>query len=246
MESRDEHNAEYGEHISDDHHDSNHNGGEHSGDLSHLITGYLEHLMDIFEIGIAIIVALGFIASVFPLARKIPLLLSMHTGTESYRHFLESALDLVIGIEFIKMLVKHTPGSVVEVLLFALSRHMVLAGGSARDNLLTVCAIAIIFAIRKYLFIPSFEFSEGESEIDWLTDWKEIRKKGRRRHGSTKEKVKKSTAKEEPPAESEEAAKEVAKEAAEEPKETFEKAPGIDDFREVFDEPPVTDDFREV
>lgn len=154
-----------------------HNHNE-KGDRVHKITGYLEHLMDIFEIGIAIIVAVGFIASVVLLVTEMPLLLSHSEGTAAYRHFLESALDLVIGIEFIKMLIKHTPGSVVEVLLFALSRHMVLEGGNALENLLTVCAIAVIFAIRRFLNIESFDFLAKSSDEDWLTDWKSITKKG--------------------------------------------------------------------
>ena len=165
---------------------------EPKGDKVHFITAHLEHLMDIFEIGIAVIVAFGFIISVFPLLKELPLLASMSTGTESYRHFLENALDLVIGIEFIKMLIKHTPGSVVEVLLFALSRHMVLEGGNAMENLLTVCAIALIFVIRKFLFIDSFEFLTEENKgMDWLSDWKEIRKGGAQR---VKEGIKKEKA----------------------------------------------------
>ena len=35
------------------------------------------------------------------------------------RGFLERALDIVIGVEFIKMLAKHSPGSSLEVLLYA-------------------------------------------------------------------------------------------------------------------------------
>ena len=76
------------------------------------------------------------------------------------------------------MLIKHTPGSVVEVLLFALSRHMVLEGGNALENLLTVCAIAVIFAIRRFLNIESFDFLAKSNDEDWLTDWKSIMKKG--------------------------------------------------------------------
>ncbi len=165
-------------------------GHEEKGDWIHFLTAHIEHLMDIFEIGIAVVVAFGFIFSVYPLMRELPLLGSMSTGTTAYRHFLESALDLVIGIEFIKMLIKHTPGSVVEVLLFALSRHMVLEGGNALENLLTVCAIAIIFAIRKFLFIESFEFLGDKTPgLDWLSDWKEIKKGGGKRVPRSSEKV---------------------------------------------------------
>lgn len=167
-----------GDYMSD--HDNNnvHESHESVGDRIHHVTAYLEHLMDIFEIGIAIIVAFGFIISVYPLVQELPLLGSMSQGTVSYRHFLESALDLVIGIEFIKMLIKHTPGSVIEVLLFALSRHMVLEGGNSMENLLTVCAIAIIFVIRRFLFVETFEFTSESKGPDWLSDWKEIKKAG--------------------------------------------------------------------
>ena len=169
-------------------HDNNnvHESHESVGDRIHHVTAYLEHLMDIFEIGIAIIVAFGFIISVYPLVQELPLLGSMSQGTVSYRHFLESALDLVIGIEFIKMLIKHTPGSVIEVLLFALSRHMVLEGGNSLENLLTVCAIAIIFVTRKFLFVETFEFSSTDKVPDWLSDWKEIRKGGGKVSGKAK------------------------------------------------------------
>ena len=34
-------------------------------------------------------------------------------------------MDIVIGIEFIKMLAKHSPGSSLEVLLYAIARHLV-------------------------------------------------------------------------------------------------------------------------
>lgn len=152
-------------------------GNEKEGDLIHRIAAYLEHLMDIFEVGLAIIVAVAFIASVIPLVREVPELASLSNGAEAYHHFLENTLELVIGIEFIKMLVKHTPGSVIEVLLFAISRHAILEGGNAVSNLLTVCAIALIFAIRRFLYIESFDFMSN-SKQDWLSDWKSILKKG--------------------------------------------------------------------
>lgn len=215
------------------------NEHELKGDRIHFITANLEHLMDIFEICIAIIAAFGFIISVFPLLKELPLLGSMSTGTVSYRHFLENALDLVIGIEFIKMLIKHTPGSVVEVLLFALSRHMVLEGGNAMENLLTVCAIALIFVIRKFLFIDSFEFlSEENKGQDWLSDWKEMRKRGTAKVKEGTEKEKTAMKKKKAPAEQAHAKKENVKEAV--PKKT-EKSGEKPDKSE-----PVMGEYREV
>ena len=148
------------------------------GDWIHKVIGHMEHLMDLFEIALAFIVAFGFVISVIPLLKEMPHLMSHSSGTAEFHEFLENTLTLVIGIEFIKMLIKHTPGSVVEVLLFAIARHAILAGGTALENLLTILSIAVIFAVRKFIFIESFDFLEDGSTVDWLSDWKEIIKKG--------------------------------------------------------------------
>ena len=81
---------------------------------------------------------------------------------------MERALDIVIGIEFIKMLAKHSPGSVLEVLLYAIARHMIVGHEDAVQNLVSVGAIALIFIIRKYFFVPSFgqKLPGGETAPD--------------------------------------------------------------------------------
>ena len=67
--------------------------------------------------------------------------------------FLAEALLLVIGVELVVMLSLHIPGVLVEVLLYAIARKLILlpkASGMI-DLLLGVIAIAALFAIRKYL-----------------------------------------------------------------------------------------------
>ena len=54
------------------------------------------------------------------------------------------------------MLAKHSPGSSLEVLLYAIARHMVVGHESALDNLISVGAIALIFVVRKFFFVPAF------------------------------------------------------------------------------------------
>lgn len=72
---------------------------------------------------------------------------------EVFDYFLESAMSLAVGVEFIKMLCKHTPATIVEVLMFAIARHMITDHSSVWDTLIGVLCIAILFATRKYLFI---------------------------------------------------------------------------------------------
>lgn len=78
------------------------------------------------------------------------------SGTQTFQQVLEKAFNLVIGIEFIKMLAKHTPGSAIEVLLFAMARQLVIGHMTPAENLMGIIAIAIIFIIRRFLFVPSF------------------------------------------------------------------------------------------
>ena len=109
----------------------------------------------LLEILLSGLVLIGLLLSAVPLIKWMPGLLFDGNEVE-IRIFLERSLDIVIGIEFIKMLAKHSPGSSLEVLLYAIARHMIVGHEDAVQNLVSVGAIALIFIIRKYFFVPSF------------------------------------------------------------------------------------------
>ena len=118
----------------------------------------------ILEVVLSGIVLAAVLMSIVPLVELMPGLLTDADSLE-IRTFLERALDIVIGIEFIKMLAKHSPGSVLEVLLYAIARHMIVGHEDAVQNLVSVVAIALIFIIRKYFFVPSFGHKMPGGEI---------------------------------------------------------------------------------
>ncbi len=109
----------------------------------------------LLEILLSGLVLIGLLFSIVPLLKWMPGLLLDGNDAE-IRTFLERSLDIVIGIEFIKMLAKHSPGSSLEVLLYAIARHLVVGHDSAFENLLSVGAIALIFVVRKFFFVPAF------------------------------------------------------------------------------------------
>ena len=109
----------------------------------------------LLEISLSGLVLIGLLISIVPLIQWMPGLFIDGNDVE-IRTFLERALDIVIGIEFIKMLAKHSPGSSLEVLLYAIARHMVIGHESAFETLLSVAAIALIFVVRKFFFVPAF------------------------------------------------------------------------------------------
>ena len=130
---------------------------------------WTEHILDILEIVLAIAVVAGFLLTFVLFIRELPGMLASENGGEAFHEFLEFALNLAVGIEFVKMLIKHTPGAALEVLLFAIARHMVLDSGSAVGNLLGVAAIGGIFAIRRFIYVHSFLSKHDDSSFDWLS-----------------------------------------------------------------------------
>lgn len=70
-----------------------------------------------------------------------------------FNDLLGQILLLVIGVELVVMLSLHIPGALIEVLLYAIARKLLLLPKSEGmlDLLLGIIAIAGLFAIRKYL-----------------------------------------------------------------------------------------------
>lgn len=86
--------------------------------------------------------------------------------TNPFHEYLEGLFVLVIGTEALKMLCKHTPGSALEVMLFTIAREMVVKETSPLENLIVVISIGVIFAIRKYLYVPAFGSEGDESPFE--------------------------------------------------------------------------------
>ena len=62
-------------------------------------------------------------------------------GSFSADAFFADAMTIVVGIEFVKMLMLHTPRAVTDVLLFAIARQLVVNHSSAVDTLLGVACL---------------------------------------------------------------------------------------------------------
>ena len=92
----------------------------------------------------------------------------INKGIDSLVEILDNAITLAIGAELIKMLCKHTPETIIEVLAFALARQLIVGHASAIENLITVVAIAILFVVRRFLLNrhDMVETPDGLVELD--------------------------------------------------------------------------------
>ena len=126
--------------------------------------------VDALEVIIGILLSVCIAISVIYLIFDIKSIFGAN-NLEAFNNYLSIAFNFVIGIEFIKMLCKHTPETVIEVLLFAIARQLIVEHMTIFQNLIGVIAIAGLFATRKYLFY-NFSFVISSCVIKFkLEDW---------------------------------------------------------------------------
>ena len=125
-------------------------------------TSYIIELFISLLVGVALVMlAARIVIDVFSLS-------FFDDGIDSFIKILDNAITLAIGAELIKMLCKHTPETIIEVLAFALARQLIVGHALPWENLITVIAIAILFLVRRFLLNrhDMVETPDGFVELD--------------------------------------------------------------------------------
>ena len=65
--------------------------------------------------------------------------------------YLHSILTIVVGLEFVRMLINLTPANTIEVLIVAIARQVIVNHSNSIANIACVLCIGGLFAIRKFL-----------------------------------------------------------------------------------------------
>ncbi len=65
--------------------------------------------------------------------------------------YLQNILTVVVGLEFVRMLINLTPGNILEVLIVALARQVLIDNDGIWGNLVCVACIIGLFAVRRFL-----------------------------------------------------------------------------------------------
>ena len=113
------------------------------------------YLMGVLELGIGILAAVGIVVRLTGLPAELGQL-----TTESMSGYLRYLYDILIAVELIKLLCRHDLSSMIEVLMFAVSRQVIIDHLKVWENLAAVLTIAVLFAVRKYLFIHHETYEE--------------------------------------------------------------------------------------
>ena len=115
------------------------------------ITIFIKRFATILEFLISIMLSIGILLLCLRMAFSLTNIPNLDVWP-NYNDLLDTCFNLIIGVELIRMMYHHTPDTVFEVLLFAIARHIIIDSSSIWSSLVGVCAIAVLFATRKYLF----------------------------------------------------------------------------------------------
>ena len=104
------------------------------------------YVLERFIAGITLIALMG--------ALFMEILQMVTTGSAYFtdvNHLLHNLLNIVVGIEFVRMIIDTTPANILEVLTVAITRHVILSHDDPWSNLACIACIAGLFAIRRFL-----------------------------------------------------------------------------------------------
>ena len=121
------------------------------------------HILHYVERTIATITLVGLIISFIYMVYM--MFMDPHEYLLDTHHFLHNILNIVVGFEFVRMMIDTTPANILEVLTVAITRHVILSHDDYWSNLICIACIAGLFAIRRYLVRRS-ELKEEMVEIE--------------------------------------------------------------------------------
>ena len=137
-------------------HDSNfhHNVGR----MEHRIRKVL-HVLELIIAGVTIVVlVIGLAVNIWKVAGD-------PTAFSNTTEFLHAVLNIVVGLEFVRMLIDMTPANTLEVLIMATARQIIMNHNSNSTLLIGIICIAILFAVRRFL-IPRSDLTLDLVEIE--------------------------------------------------------------------------------
>ena len=114
----------------------------------HRVEHFFRRVLHTIERCIAAITLLVLLASLVLELYKICTTTGYLADSSTYLH---NVLTIVVGLEFVRMLIDTTPASILEVLTVAITRHVILSHDNPWSNVACVACIAGLFAIRRFL-----------------------------------------------------------------------------------------------
>ena len=112
----------------------------------------------------AVIAILTLVVMVGMAGYEVYKMITMENYFTDVHNYLHNILTIVVGLEFVRMLIDMTPGNTLEVLIVAIARQVIVSHDDPISNVCCVLCIAGLFATRHFL-IPRKEINLEMSEL---------------------------------------------------------------------------------
>lgn len=133
------------------------------------IRNFIYDSCDIMELVMAFVVLVAIFVACVSLWDPFMEFIAGRFERDAFLTFVGYVFNILIGIEFLKMLSHPSSDTVLEVLTFLVARHMVIEDTTVVENLLSIISIGLLFAMKKYLNLPTNKESTDifVTEYDW-------------------------------------------------------------------------------
>ena len=125
-------------------------------------------LMDFIHCFISVTIIVAIALTLISLPSQLSLLTDV--GSTSLIHFLEYVINVIIAVELIHVLLHQSLDTIVEILSLAITRELILERMHTYEIFIGIGAIALLFVIRKYLFISAVDSESEENESAYDLD----------------------------------------------------------------------------
>ncbi len=116
--------------------------------LSYVVSLYIQYFIT-FTIIVAILISFWSLPYQFSSLTDV--------GSESLISFLKYIINIIIAMELIRVLCHQTLDTIVEILLMAVTRELIIEHMSPHEMFFGILAVGVLFAIRKFLYISQLD-----------------------------------------------------------------------------------------
>ena len=115
------------------------------------------------EIALSAIMLMVIIVLIIPMIYNFISIPLLSIKASQFNEFLGNILTLIIGVEFVKMLAKHTAENLLEVLMFAIARQMIVEHLDMIDTLIGIISFWQSLPVLSIMESKGFPCPNGAS-----------------------------------------------------------------------------------
>ena len=122
------------------------------------VLSFLQRMGEFLEIVAAIFMCIEIMIAMIKMVPIVQQFWHSHSLNTEFDHFTKNLFNIVIGIEFMKMLCRPNADNILETLIFLVARHMIVAQTTPVQDLISTVSIVILLLAKRFIQDPKCFF----------------------------------------------------------------------------------------